>query len=526
MLPSRGLRPALYASRRAFLAPTPSSIVALPDADSHTQNTRQLSSLSSSASQLLARAKPLECSGPVIPRSSIWRRGARATALPAAALSSARFASTATAPTSSTTSTSSSTDQAASAVPAPAPTDASSTAADFSSHASLTDLAATEHIAAAEPHIGWLHSLGFDYGWGPTSTIQWLLEHVHVWSGMPWWGSVVVTTLAVRAIMWPLLVKQSDNSARSMAMAPVLRPLQKDMWAAQASGDSMRQQRLRDEISRVWMSAGIQWKWMVVPPVVTAMMAFGSLKLMRAMAALPVPGLEIGGFLWLTDLTVSDPFYIVPLANGSLMYIMARYLTPRAESTAITPSIRSAMTYVLPALFAGITAFQPGILQLSWFAALFLQIFQVAFINNATVRRKLGMAPLIQNVGGGGGPLDAMGMGAAMPNPQSQGDGVNKGPVRKVVVKNAPPRSGIAKAMEEAAEQGEKGGKGFLGSLTGGFDRGRDAARKWSEQFQKELQERRGKEKTDPRKAAFLRDAERYEKRRQEEIEAEKLGRR
>lgn len=42
---------------------------------------------------------------------------------------------------------------------------------------------------------------------------------------------------------------------------------------------------------------------------------------LRKMADLPVPSLQTGGLLWFPDLTVADPFYILPLAVTGTMFL-------------------------------------------------------------------------------------------------------------------------------------------------------------------------------------------------------------
>ena len=56
---------------------------------------------------------------------------------------------------------------------------------------------------AAQEHIGYLHSLGLDYGYGPTSMVQWLLELVHIWTGTPWWAALIITAITIRAAFIP-----------------------------------------------------------------------------------------------------------------------------------------------------------------------------------------------------------------------------------------------------------------------------------------------------------------------------------
>jgi YidC/Oxa1 family membrane protein insertase len=45
---------------------------------------------------------------------------------------------------------------------------------------------------------------------------------------------------------------------------------------------------------------------------------------LRRMADAPVPGFIEGGFGWVTDLTLPDPYYILPITSAVLMNIVIR----------------------------------------------------------------------------------------------------------------------------------------------------------------------------------------------------------
>ena len=41
----------------------------------------------------------------------------------------------------------------------------------------------------------------------------------------------------------------------------------------------------------------------------------------REMAALPVVSMQTGGLLWFTDLTVPDPYFVLPLLNAATLLL-------------------------------------------------------------------------------------------------------------------------------------------------------------------------------------------------------------
>lgn len=180
------------------------------------------------------------------------------------------------------------------------------------------------NIASMPEQIGYLKAIGLDYGWGPTATIEWLLEHVHIWMGIPWWASIVVTAVAVRTSLFPFFAQTSDVTARQQALSEITTPLNNKMRDARIAGDTDRMMMARAELQQIYKTAGINPLKAFAAPLAQGVMGYCTWKLLRATAALPVPGFETGGFAWVTDLTVADPFYILPVAFGALIHLVAR----------------------------------------------------------------------------------------------------------------------------------------------------------------------------------------------------------
>ena len=149
--------------------------------------------------------------------------------------------------------------------------------------------------------------------------VESLLEGVYVYSGLPWWASIVITAVVVRTCMFPLYVNAADVGARMAIVRPHIKPIQDRVQAARIAGDQAASMAALQEINTVYRNAGIQWTkslW----PLIQVPLGFGTFRLMRGMAALPVPGLESQGVYWLKDLTIPDPYYIMPLATAWVFY--------------------------------------------------------------------------------------------------------------------------------------------------------------------------------------------------------------
>ncbi len=187
--------------------------------------------------------------------------------------------------------------------------------ADLFNELSATDIAA----APAAVHIGYLKSLGLDYGWGPTALMEWVLEHIHVWAGTPWWLSIALTSVAVRVIMLRPALAAADTSGKLAAMRPLLEPLRERLQAARRNRDTGALLKLKAETSDIYRRAGIK-VWRPFVPLLQIFPGYGIFRLIRGMAHLPVPGLDGGGVLWFRDLTVADPYYLLPTLNSLMLW--------------------------------------------------------------------------------------------------------------------------------------------------------------------------------------------------------------
>lgn len=168
-------------------------------------------------------------------------------------------------------------------------------------------------------YLGFLKEMGLDYGWGPTAFVETLLEHVHVYLGTPWWASIGLSILLIRAAMFKFYIDAADSAARRQLVKPLEEPITARMKVAQAEKNPIAIRQAWDERSALYKAAGIVW-WKSLIPFVQIPIGFGTFRLMRGMASLPVPGFDVGGLLWIYDLTVPDPYYFLPLATASAYY--------------------------------------------------------------------------------------------------------------------------------------------------------------------------------------------------------------
>ncbi|CAK7226816.1 hypothetical protein SBRCBS47491_006356 [Sporothrix bragantina] len=251
--------------------------------------------------------------------------------------------------------------------------------------------------------LGYLNALGLDFGWGPTSMCQWLLEHVHVYTGLPWWASIVGAALIFRAaIFWPSLTA-AEHSAKLQVLRknPRYAAAMAEMSAMALKGGTAGQAKAMEArltMKRMQEAMNVS-TWKMFVPMINVPFGYGMFRLLRSMAALPVPGLETGGILWFTDLTVPDPYFILPVTSAGIMYLIFRsnmkYMAPEQQQTMkyVQMAITPISILVTVKMSAGLTFF--------FAASSVLQLLQTWLWHQPWLREMKGLPPMHEMLQGG-----------------------------------------------------------------------------------------------------------------------------
>ncbi|KAI4187737.1 MAG: hypothetical protein LQ346_005445 [Caloplaca aetnensis] len=237
-----------------------------------------------------------------------------------------------------------------------------------------------------------MKELGLDFGWGPTAFMQWSLEHVHVLLGTPWWVSLGLTAVAVRLCLLRFYVGASDNAGRLATIKPHIQDIQARLDTAKQTRDMPTLMRSTQELRGVYAAAGIKM-WKNFLPLLQVPLGFGIFRLTRTMADLPVPGLEDGGTLWFRDLTVVDPYFILPMITGTSAF----YLFKMGGETGVAawpPALFKVFQWGMPIISALVMSFWPAAMQLSFAISSLLSLGQTYLFKQPWFRDMLRIHPL------------------------------------------------------------------------------------------------------------------------------------
>lgn len=204
----------------------------------------------------------------------------------------------------------------------------------------FTDEVATSTMTSDQ--IGYLDSIGMAQGYGPTAIIERTLEYMHAYTGLPWWGTIIATTIAIRFIMFPLYVKASANAAKMTKVKPELDQIMQDLKNAETPQEQVEATHARRKLLK---THDIHMSHQMFP-IMQLPIAYGFFQALRKMANFPVEGFAEQGAYWFNDLTQVDPYLGLHVISASLVLGMIK-LGGETGATQMNPAFKNVM-YVLP----------------------------------------------------------------------------------------------------------------------------------------------------------------------------------
>ena len=192
-----------------------------------------------------------------------------------------------------------------------------------------------------------------DFGWLNTKMLEVLR---YFYSLIPNYGiAIILLTLLVRLILYPLTLKQTKEMAKMQKLQPKMKEIQ----------DKYRDdpQKMNEEVMKLYTKNKVN-------PLGGCLPLFLQLPIIMALFNTLRNAVELrkASFLWMSDLSKGDPYLILPIAIAALMY----YQQGKAN---VDPQQRQAMAF-MPVMMLVFTFSLPSGLLVYWFASSVLGLLQ------------------------------------------------------------------------------------------------------------------------------------------------------
>jgi YidC/Oxa1 family membrane protein insertase len=209
-----------------------------------------------------------------------------------------------------------------------------------------------------------------DYGWFwfLARPMLWVLNGIHH-IVMNYGVAIIIMTILLRLLMWPLTRKSYVNMAAMQKMQPEMQRIQK-LYA----NDKMR---LQMEMMKLYQTHKTSPMSGCLPMLIQIPIFFALYK-----ALLVSVQMRNAHFLWISDLAAMDPYFILPILMGATMWWQQRLQSPSTPNTNANDAVaqtQRAMRW-MPILFTIMFAWTPAGLVLYWTVSNVFGIIQMQII--------------------------------------------------------------------------------------------------------------------------------------------------
>ena len=209
-----------------------------------------------------------------------------------------------------------------------------------------------------------------DYGWFwfLARPMLWVLNAIHH-IVMNYGVAIIIMTILLRLLMWPLTRKSYTNMVAMQKMQPEMQRIQK-LYA----NDKMR---LQMEMMKLYQTHKTTPMSGCLPMLIQIPIFFALYKAL--LVSVPMRNAH---FLWISDLSAMDPYFILPILMGATMWLQQYLQTPQTKNSNtndITAQTQKMMRW-MPILFTIMFAWMPAGLVLYWTVSNIFGIVQMQII--------------------------------------------------------------------------------------------------------------------------------------------------
>ncbi|MBL8515862.1 MAG: membrane protein insertase YidC [Betaproteobacteria bacterium] len=209
-----------------------------------------------------------------------------------------------------------------------------------------------------------------DYGWLTilAAPLFWVLQFIHGFVGN-WGWSIVLLTILIKAVFYPLNQKAGMSMAHMKAVAPRIQQLQ------QRYGDDRA--KLNQAMMELYRTEKINPLGGCLP-ILIQIPVFIALYWVL-LAAVELRHAPWAG--WITDLSVPDPYYILPLVMAVSMFVQTKLNPPPPDP------VQAKIMLFMPLIFSIFFFFFPAGLVLYWTVQNLIGIAQQWWINKVVEKQ-------------------------------------------------------------------------------------------------------------------------------------------
>ncbi len=195
-------------------------------------------------------------------------------------------------------------------------------------------------------------------------------------TAVPNWGfSIIILTLIIKIVFFPLTYSSTKSMAKMQELQPKIKALKAKY--KKAKQDIAQRRKMNEETMALYKEHGVNPAGGCLPMLIQLPIFWGFFRLL----IVSIEFRHSPFILWISDLSVKDPYYVTPILMGITQFISQKMTPTSADPT------QQRMMLIMPVIMTiFFMNFQSGLV-LYWLTNNILQIGQ-QYIMNRTMKKK------------------------------------------------------------------------------------------------------------------------------------------
>ena len=207
--------------------------------------------------------------------------------------------------------------------------------------------------------------------------LEWIYAHV-----VPNWGwAIVLMTIAIKIVLMPLTHKSYVSMQKMQELAPRMKAIKNKykgkLKDKKGRPDLEQQRKMNEEISGLYRSEGVNPLGGCLPMIVQLPVLYGFYKMLSSAVELR----DAPWILWIDDLSMHDPIYVLPIIMGAVQFVQQKM------APAMGDPMQRRMMMMLPVVFTFLFLGFPSGLVLYWLTNNLLTLVQQAVYQQWKARK-------------------------------------------------------------------------------------------------------------------------------------------
>jgi YidC/Oxa1 family membrane protein insertase len=217
-----------------------------------------------------------------------------------------------------------------------------------------------------------------NYGWGFIGSIASVMLKgiVFIHGFIPNWGwALVIFTIFIKILLFPLTYASSVSMAKMQTLQPDIKAIRRKYKNIK---DPEQRRKMNEETMALYRQKKVNPASGCLPMLLQMPILIAFFRLLP----ISINFRHEAWILWITDLSVKDPIYLLPILMGATQIIVSKMSPTSAEGA------QQKMMYIMPVIFVFLFLNYSAGLNLYWFVSNLLQMVQQYFINNKIFKEK------------------------------------------------------------------------------------------------------------------------------------------